>query len=328
MSLDVIGNIEKDEVWYRIPPSETAIAFYSPELKNKTFAKFTGYGNNLAVTPLIAATFLNSSSQVISTVTLQNFDTGSSANPSQALIEIPTQAEIISFNSTTYTVFVLAEYIKIIEPPTTSVTKYTSSQTITFNSPATVTLLGGGGGGGAVTGNNNQVRAGGGSGYITTGTVGAGTHTLAIGAGGGSQANGGSTTFAGLSAAGGINGASTSAGGSGGGAAGTTNTTPGRAGGTNGSNAPVAGGIGSGVQATLFRAGAGGSGGFNGPGGAGGVYAGGGGSGMAFYEFAVSPGGTAAPNTGGGGGGAISVTGLAANPGGSGGSGALYVLQS
>ncbi len=196
-------------------------------------------------------------------------------------------------------------------------------------------LVGGGGGGGTGAGSSNFGGSGGGGGYVTHDGVFLLTkdtpYTIAIGAGGGSQAAGGSTTAFGYSATGGAGGILAGAGGAGGSGGGSYggSQTAGVNGGSDGSDgtysSPNIGGIGQSRTTREFGsatgdlyAGGGGSGAFATGAGLGG--AGGGGNGA---NRAVS-GNPGTANTGGGGGGA----GALGAAGGSGGSGIVVIKKS
>jgi hypothetical protein len=321
MAFDVIGDVTTEEIWYKVPSGEFATGFSAPELTGKIFARFTFYSVASAVTPTNALAFLNSSNGTISSHTPFDLDTGSTANASELVVEIPAAAVAISFSPMASTlVFVRAEYSAVNYAQGINVTKYTTSQSITLTKTSSVALIGGGGSGAGGSG-FNFAHGGGGSGYITSGSVTAGTYSLVIGSGAGGSGSsagnpGGSTTFAGLTAAGG-SGASSTQGGAGG-------SNGGNQGGTGGSN----GSPGSGVVPTLFSGGPGGNAGssnvgWNNGGGGGGVYGGGGGA--AFIQGFTVSGGGGYGSGGGGGGGAVSQSQSAS--GGGGASGALYVLS-
>lgn len=103
--------------------------------------------------------------------------------------------------------------------PSKTVTTVATSGSVTFTEETSFALFGGGGGGGNTVNGTSSYKPrsrGGGSGYVTFGTLPAGTYTLSLGAGGGGNTNGGTSTFSTFSAAGGITGNSTANGGSGG----------------------------------------------------------------------------------------------------------------
>jgi hypothetical protein len=135
----------------------------------------------------------------------------------------------------------------------------TSTQLVTLANTVDVLVFGGGGAGRGVTG--NQDAGGGGSGYLSTGTVAAGTYTAIIGAGGagsrgGAGSAGGASSISGVSAAGGLSPASANGngadGGSGGGGFGGSyeSRIPGGFNGGDGSDGNYTGGSGSGVQSS------------------------------------------------------------------------------
>jgi hypothetical protein len=226
---------------------------------------------------------------------------------SELTLKITPDTAFISLNSGYAPVSVFVQAFNYVLEPTLNPVKYSNSQTITLDSPHTAVLMGGGGGGGVVVGGRSN---GGGSGYITTGTVNAGTYSLVIGGGGGSGNSGGSTTFASLTAAGGVVGAV-----GGGGQGGSGGGGPQSAGGFNG-NSGINGAAGSGVAPYLFI-GANAALHSGGVGQGGGIYGGGAGS--------DQDGAASANGTGGGGAGTYSTN--VARSGGGGFAGALYLLK-
>lgn len=204
----------------------------------------------------------------------------------------------------------------------------TSSTTYTTTGTAYAVCVGGGGGGCGA--NVNGGGGGGGSGAITSKLVTlTGSMAIVVGAAGGAQANGGTTTFAGMSAGGGTGSTAytrPSPGGAGGTATGGTFNIAGAAGTaghiqTGGAKNGVATGT---AVYTFVKAGTTGSGGGSGnssssPGGGSGIGTGGTGAGY-------NQNGGSATGYGGGGGGACTVSG---NPGsgGAGSPGVVYILR-
>jgi hypothetical protein len=249
--------------------------------------------------------FLNSSNSVLGT-----------ASTAAPYTKVPQGTVKIRVSGTTNNTSLLirpfAEDIFRITAPNV----FTSSQSITVNATRGFALLGGGGAGGGLVSGSGGIGSGAGSGYLTTGVVNAGTYSLVVGAGAtgviGNGGNGGTSTFAGFSAAGGQGAGNQTKGGDGGSAGvGNSNTL---AGGSNGSSTDT--GIGSGVLANMF---------VPGPGGApqssqgGGTYAGG------ARGATTSQNGGNGYGIGGGGGGSISNT-NAARSGGSGAGGGLILF--
>jgi hypothetical protein len=332
MAFNVIGAVETEVVWYKVASGGSAISFFAPELQNSNFAKFTFFSSTSAATPSVTVTFTSINTPTVASAISVDYDTASSANTSELVMEIPVGSTNVSFSQQGYDFFVLAEYSTKTYTSSIAVAKYITTQSITLSKTSTVVLLGAGGGGRG--GGNQQHGGGGGSGYITSGTVSPGTYTLTVGAGGGSNANGGSTTFAGLTAAGGLASTGTSTndyarggnGGSGGGGGREYDNLPGSGGvngGNGGSGGKGVGGIGSGVVPTLFRGEAVAIGRVNEVGLGGGVYNGG--AGGTMYYGGAQNGLNATGSGGGGGGGAITNVSTTC-AGGTGGTGALYVL--
>lgn len=196
-------------------------------------------------------------------------DNGNSVNPVTCLVDINTAPSFIKIYTSFDLTIGLQKFTDIfgVSIPTTF-TKVSTSGNVTFPGTRKFLIIGGGGGGGGS--NSGGAGGGGGSGYITFGQLPAGTYSLTVGAGGvgvnnGNGTNGGTTTFNGtFTAAGGTGGRGIGqggqggAGGSGGAGGRTGSSTETRSGGSNGSNgqdgivsgsgAPIAGGVGSGVQ--------------------------------------------------------------------------------
>lgn len=289
-----------------------------------------------AATVTGAIKFFSATGTELAQASFLDYDTGSTANSSKVFVNLTSEAAFIQANlsavcNISVTRYSNATFGRIVAT-------YTSSSSVTIPAGCTVFLLGGGGGGAGGGFQVGTAGSGGGSGYWTTTNPPAGTYSFTVGAGGafGNYAGsapgaGGSTTFNGVTAAGGSPGgvgAAGGAGGSGGGGMSNNGTAPG-AGGNNGSSgsagATSAGGAGSGVavpinpifnltsvpQPTGVDA-RGTAGGFA-AGGNGGSYGAGGG------------GGGAAAGTGGGGGGASGTSGSGPN-GGAGGSGLVAIL--
>lgn len=334
MSIKVFSPIqstEKDK-WFNLPVANTVYKFPISILPSKGIVDFKVYEKSDTAVSIAFITFIDSANVAISSHSTINPNTPSANGYSSITLEIPTGSAYFLMGSDN-ACHVLAKAGKLEPFPPLTPTKYSSSQSITITNTANVALLGGGGAAGS-TGSANTVsntsRGGGGSGYLTHASVSPGNYSLTIGAGGqtvlGSNTaaggTGGTTSFAGSNAAGGVGtGSSTGgAGGSGGGSSGTTSTVNNN-GGFNGSSS---GGAGSGVTTNLFTGAAAGG---PWPNGAGGSYAGGAGGNSSTPL--TQNGASALPNTGGGGGGIKSnaTEGYAAT-GGNGGSGALWVLES
>ncbi len=298
------------------------------------------------------------------TNTWVDLDTGSTSNSLFTVIVLTQTATTIEYNGFGNQITMM---LQRSSDAVVSNTGYFSVTTITTSGSVNLTqaentawLLGGGGGGTGGYANAAAAGNGGGSGYLTTGSLAAGTYTATIGAGGaGGPANtdanagsGGTTSIGALSAAGGAGGKIRGNGGGEGGSGGGGGTYqinggggPGGNGGFSGSSGILSvpnpgnpGGTGSGVASPsptaiigVQFATAGGLGGYwtgvnTSPAGqAGGIYAGGGGG---YYAGSHNNynGGSAAANTGGGGGGANSNNGTGSGgTGGNGGSGVIYI---
>lgn len=111
---------------------------------------------------------------------------------------VPSAATILRFTSTVAGgAFSLSSApVSGVATANLSITTITTSGSVTLNNSALVVALGGGGGGG-----NGQNSAG--SGYLAQGILGPGTYNVTIGAGGGSDSTGGTTSIGNISAAGG-----------------------------------------------------------------------------------------------------------------------------
>ena len=322
-----INSAEKDK-WYDLPVGQTSYRFPVSTLPSRGIIELKAYEKSDTFVTFTNVSFLNSASAIISTHQLLNLDTTSTRGHSSVVLQVPSNAVYFLIGATDPS-YVLARAVKL-EPisPLTPI-RYTTSQNITITNTANVALLGGGGAGGTSVTNTSTSRGGGGSGYLTHATVSPGNYSLTIGAGATTATSGmgpgGTTSFAGSNAAGGLS-ANTSDGangGSGGGdCANTSNVNTN--GGFNGGNAGTSGGLGSGVTANLFTPGAGGAW----AGGAGGVYGGGGGATNTPSNIGAVQGQSGALGSGAGGGGSSGSINVGNRSGGDGGSGALWVLES
>jgi hypothetical protein len=326
MSVGVIGDFTSEIGWYDIAIASTVYAYDIPDFGTKNLIAVKGYSKNGTSTPVVNIGFLNSAGTSVGTGSTADVDTGSTANDSEITLAVPADAARITLNSAT-TCFVSIEFIKLFAAPALNPVVYTTSQTVAISGTSSFAILGGGGGGG---GGGNSA-GGGGSGYLTTGTINAGSYSLTIGAagnGGGGSAGGagGTSSFSTFNAAGGSGGAISNgiggAGGSGGGG-GNTNSLNGGAGGFNGNSGTsgnFSGGAGSGVAAVLFSPATAAAGGVasssQGGGRGGGAYGGGGGAASNYSGAGQSA------NAIAGGGGA----GGSGSNGGAGFTGALFVL--
>lgn len=287
------------------------------------FYFFSAYHNDTTAGHSYTVQFFNSSNSLIASLQLTDRDSATEANVFSGSI----------FLSAAVSYFKLVDAISsngalFVErnsdaSAVTTLIKLTTSGSITTAVPYIAHVFGGGGAGGQ--GAENRGAGGGGSGYYATGALPAGTYSYTIGAGGPGGGttgpSGGSSSINGITAAGGVGGSGASgnvvggAGGSGGGSGSTTTTF--YFGGTNGANGQTgtsAGGVGSGVPLSVLLPGSTVSAVANG---AGGFYAGGNGG-----KSTPPAGGSAAvANTAGGGGGGTW------NPGGSGGSGVIYLIE-
>jgi hypothetical protein len=320
---------EKRTYWYELTVNNSFQKFPMPDLVNGghiEISSFINSGGTLPVTILLK----DSSGATLKTITTVDADSGSTSGYTTIMTSAPVGTVQIDFPSITQNVAVSFSILNFPKINYLSVTKYTTSQSLTFTGATSFVLLGGGGAGGSAPASGNERTAGGGSGYLQGGSVAPGTYSLTIGAGGTAVMSGtytggtgGTTSLGAFSATGGLGGTRSDlggAGGSGGGGRGGGN------GGSNGSNgasgADGAGGAGSGVAANVFSPGTGGAGGYSGAGG--GVYAGGGGG----IHGQNNSGGSAATGTGGGGGGGgAQGSGAAAIVGGTGGTGAMWAIS-
>jgi hypothetical protein len=322
-----INVVEKDK-WYDLPDGQTVYRFPISSLPARGIIELKAYEKSDTFVTFTNVTFLDSANVDISVHALLNLDTTSTRGHSSIVLEVPDNAVYFLIGATDPS-YVRARAVKLEAFPPSTPIKYTVSQNITITNTANVALLGGGGAGGNSTTNTTSSRGGGGSGYLTHATISPGNYALTIGAGATTATSGmgpgGTTSFAGSNAAGGSS-ANTSDGANGGSGGGdcsnsySTNVD----GGFNGGNAGTAGGVGSGVTANLFIPGAGGAW----RGGAGGLYGGGGGAVNTPSNQGIVSGVSALPGTGGGGGGSTSSVNIGNYPGGNGGSGALWVLES
>lgn len=325
MAIDIFKNsgiTDKGE-WYDIAAPEIFYFFRIGNISARQIAIIRCYVKTGLSTLTITGSFVNDVNDILGTFTTLDNDTGSTVNYSEVITAVPTGTTKVRLSSTSPAfVFIQPIQTSPFAPLTAQV--YQTSQSITLANSASVALLGGGGSGGSAV-NSSRNPGGGGSGFLTHGTINAGTYTLTVGAGGpvvggeSAGASGGATTFSTFNAAGGGGGgfASGASGGSGGGFQG-----DGGWGGNSG-----AGGTGSGVTPNLFTV-TSANRGIAGPvAGAGGLYGGGaGGSNVGNNGgTAISSGASAVSGTGGGGGGAKTWN-SATVTGGAGGSGALWVL--
>jgi len=182
---------------------------------------------------------------------LENFSADST-------VTLSAEAALIYFNNDTGSEQVVTRTNPVAaqtEISSISTTIISTTQSVTLTEETPVILIGGGGGGGAGDGNGNGGvgGGGGGSGFLTIGTLSAGTYTATIGAGGAGGAieqdgsTGGTTSIGALSANGGgggergiaagYSGGGGGDGGSGGGGGGSTDrSTTARGGGSGGGN--------------------------------------------------------------------------------------------
>jgi hypothetical protein len=329
--------------WYDLASNAISYVFPVLNLVDRALVHVKAYSKTATNTPIITGSFSDESGNPVgSPFTTVDTDTGSTANFSELIVAVPVGATRINLQ-TTIACFAFVQPSQLAPFAPLNPTLFTTSQSITVGDTSPFTLLGGGAGGGGA-GNASYFHAGGGgSGYLTFGSVNAGTYTLTIGVGGaggsGGGGAGGTSSFSTFNALGGNpggvgssngNGSTGGSGGSGGG--GGANQSPSKAtgnGGTNGAagntgNNANPGGAGSGVAALRFTAGDGGLGAdSNRPGLGGGIYAGGGGGNL---DSPSTAGGAA--NGFGGGGGSAKSNSQSARTGGAGGSGALWIILS
>ena len=295
-----------------------------------------------SASPTVSVSFYDSTDAPVGNSTLFDPDSGSTANRKEAQIRATASVAVVGVNTNVDT-YVLLEFANAYKQGTVQTTEsFTTSQDVTFAAITKGVIIGGGGAGAA--NNSNQGGGGGGSGYATSFTLDPGTYSLVVGAGGAGAlgsagGNGGTTTFAGLSAVGGSGAPrigsnvvqSGGDGGSGGGGGGAQlNSAGGGDGGTNGANGETptsggAGGVGSGDPLPYYATpGSAGAGAIYAnpyiPATGGGVYAGGGGGSGTNGQTSGSSG------AGGGGVSAGSPGGLANTAGGNGGAGGLIIL--
>jgi hypothetical protein len=339
LAIDIFKNsgITDSGEWYDIAAPEIFYFFRIGNLTSRSIAIVRAYIKTGLSTLSITGSFTNDANDILGTFTTVESDTGSTVDYSEIITAIPAGATKVRLSATSPAfVFIRPIQVSPFAPLTAQV--YQASQSITLANSASIALLGGGGSGG---GGNSSSRnpGGGGSGYLTHGTVNAGTYTLSIGAGApvtgaDSGSSGGTSTFSTFNAAGGSGGgfAAGGAGGSGGSAGAPSPGADGGWGGNSGGSTGGgggAGGAGSGVAPNLFivtsaNRGITGSQATS----AGGLYGGGAGGSNTGNNggTAIYSGGSALPGTGGGGGGGKTWN-SASVTGGAGGSGALWVLE-
>jgi hypothetical protein len=225
-------------------------------------------------------------------------------------VNLPTPATKLLVSAVTTNISIVAEVVPVASARVITATLLTATASVTTTQSARVFAIGGGGGG--------SVSGGGGSGYLSIGTLAAGTYTCTVGAGGASSGNGSASSIGSITANGGFtaSGYNGGAGGSGGGA-GRGGANAASFGGINGDSGVASsqgtGGTGSGVKIQGFvisRA----YGGAVTVGAGGGTYGGGNGGGDAYS------GGNANGGPGGGGGGG-------SGSGAPGGNGSVLILE-
>jgi hypothetical protein len=287
----------------------------------------------------------------ITTVTLQDSDTGNGRGPIEFTFPVDTAGTSIEVTSS-QNIYIGIEALGSSLTPSQSIVadQYSTSQNVTIPADVLGVMLLGGGGAGGSSGSAYGFSGGGGSGYFASSTsIGSGIYSLVVGAGGqpgnasSTGGTGGTSTFDTLTATGGKGGVHSGLGGdggSGGGGGGSSRDQPGNAGGANGlqglpGGAPsgnvFAGGFGSNlaVPATIPIQSVGGValGALTG-GGGGGFYGGGAGGGSASNNFANGSGGSPGNAMGGGGGGAANRdSGSGLRQGGIGANGGLVVAR-
>jgi hypothetical protein len=327
--------------WYDLASTSISYVFPVLNLVDRALVHVKAYSKTGTNTPIITGSFSNEAgSPVGSPFTTVDTDTGSTANFSELIVAVPAGATRINLQAS-IACFAFVQPSQLAPFAPLNPTLFTTSQSITVGDTSPFTLIGGGAGGGGGGTSSYWYSGGGGSGYLTFGSVNAGTYTLTIGTGGAGGnvggGAGGTSSFSTFNALGGNPGATASgngtgatggSGGSGGGGGANSNTGVAGNGGTNGGNGNggtgSSGGAGSGVAALRFTAGAGGNG-DQGYGNGGGIYAGGGGG-------SIRSGGTTAGQpangVGGGGGSSRSNSSGGVTVGGAGGSGALWIILS
>ena len=102
MAINVLKlqNIQDKGEWYDI--ASTAISYIFPvrNLVDRSIIQVRGYSKTGTATPVITGSFSNSSgTQVGSTFTTQDPDTGSTANFSEIVVAVPTGAARITLSS-------------------------------------------------------------------------------------------------------------------------------------------------------------------------------------------------------------------------------------
>ncbi len=244
-----VFNIPAANTNYRTPKSLMPAGTY----RLKAYVRGTG-------TPTLTFKRLASDFSVTATITSYDFDTGSGNGYAEAFVTTDGTEGALEFNMNSVG-FVVIETLTFGTLPALQIVTVTTSGNVTFQQTANCVLIGGGAGGQNGSGSYNNA-GGGGSGYIQKFTLGAGTRSLVIGAGGASNANGSASTFAGYTANGGTRSATFGHGGAGGSGGGAgefienTYWTGSGTGGSNGGNGGGAGsrpgGTGSGVTYPLF----------------------------------------------------------------------------
>jgi hypothetical protein len=212
----------------------------------------TAEQKNQSATPVNdALTFFDESESTIYETTLVGLNSNNTLEPAERFFFLPTAASRIQIGSTLQNIYFSLEKIttELETSETFTLTYYTTSQDVTLDGTEVGFILLGAGGGSFPQGwGGANGSGGGGSGYAVVNLEPvAGTYPLVIGAGGISS-NGGASTFAGLTANGGVAGVQGGQGGSGG-SGGGTGAAQGGYGGTNGENGGGSNpGIGSGVS--------------------------------------------------------------------------------
>lgn len=241
-------------MWVKIPNANQK--YVMPFEGEAGVVRFRMYSPDNLSTPDFSVQVLDSSNVTLLSGSGAGVDDASQNDYSELILALSSAYAKVLVESTSAQNFIHIERISDSIAGTPIVVQtHTSSKTVSISQTSTVILLGGGGGG--ANGGSAQSASsggGGGSGYLKTFVVEPGSYPLVIGAQGNANTDGGSSTFAGQTAEGGLKGTYTNGtnrggngGSGGGGGADYRRTAAGGTGGSNGSSGGSTGGSGSGV---------------------------------------------------------------------------------
>jgi hypothetical protein len=117
MATSIVGDFTEETVWYDIQANNQLYRYNILGLGSKNFAVIKAYSKTGSATPIVAVNFLNAENSSLLSFNTVDTDSGSTVNPSEARVAIPSGTVFVSFLCAASTAFVSVEYLQFSVAP-------------------------------------------------------------------------------------------------------------------------------------------------------------------------------------------------------------------